>query len=106
MEFIGDNATENAQTTRDNLGLGDSAVADIGTTAGTVCAGDDARLGGEVRSDFVSPYTYTGLTAAGTAESTASWTIRRSEYTSAGAHVATLTANAVEWDDRLTASYS
>jgi hypothetical protein len=62
--------------------------------------------GGEVRSDFVSPYTYTGLADAGTSESTASWTIRRSEFDAGGSFVATLTASAVEWDDRLTASYA
>jgi hypothetical protein len=62
--------------------------------------------GGEVRSDFVSPYTYTGLADAGTNESTASWTIRRSEYDSAGTHIATLTATATSWNNRLTASYS
>lgn len=62
--------------------------------------------GGEVRSDFVSPYTYTGLADAGTSESTASWTIRRSEYDSAGTHVATLTATSTSWNNRLTASYS
>jgi hypothetical protein len=62
--------------------------------------------GGEVRSDFVSPYTYTGLADAGTSESTASWTIRRSEFDAGGSFVATLTASAVKWDDRLTASYA
>jgi hypothetical protein len=62
--------------------------------------------GGEVRSDFVSPYTYTGLADAGTSESTANWTIRRSEYNSAGTYVATLTASAVQWANRLTASYA
>jgi hypothetical protein len=74
----------------------------------SLSAGELSAAGGsgEVRSDFVSPYTYTGLANAGTSESTASWTIRRSEYNSAGAHVATLTASSVEWDDRLTASYS
>jgi hypothetical protein len=171
------NEQASADGTRTNLGLGDSATADIGTTAGTVAAGDDSRFAdipdpsaatpqalgtaaagtsddysradhihaapalndlsnvsaatpsdndvlvfdtatgnwvaeapsgggsGEVRSDFVSPYTYTGLAAAGTSESTASWTIRRSEFDAGGSFVATLTASAVEWDDRLTASY-
>jgi hypothetical protein len=61
---------------------------------------------GEVRSDFVSPYTYTGLAAAGTSESTASWTIRRSEFDAGGSFVATLTASAVQWANRLTASYA
>jgi hypothetical protein len=62
--------------------------------------------GGEVRSDFVSPYTYTGLADAGTSESTASWTIRRSEFDAGGSFVATLTASAVQWANRLTASYT
>jgi hypothetical protein len=62
--------------------------------------------GGEVRSDFVSPYTYTGLADAGTSESTASWTIRRSEFDAGGSFVATLTASAVAWNNRLTASYA
>jgi hypothetical protein len=169
---------DDAAAQRTTLGLGDSATADIGTTTGTVAAGDDSRFSdipdpssatpqalgtaaagtsddysrgdhihatpalndlsnvsaatpsdndvlvfdtatstwvaeapsgggsGEVRSDFVSPYTYTGLAAAGTSESTASWTIRRSEFDAGGSFVATLTASAVEWDDRLTASYS
>jgi hypothetical protein len=62
--------------------------------------------GGEVRSDFVSPYTYTGLADAGASESTASWTIRRSEFDAGGGFVATLTASAVSWNNRLTASYA
>lgn len=36
----------NPSTARSNLGLGDSATKNVGTTAGTVCAGDDARLTG------------------------------------------------------------
>lgn len=35
---------ESRQFARDNIGLGDSAVADVGTTAGTVAAGDDTRI--------------------------------------------------------------
>jgi hypothetical protein len=62
--------------------------------------------GGEVRSDFVSPYTYTGLANAGTSNSTASWLIRRSEFDADGSFVATLTASAVAWNNRLTASYA
>jgi hypothetical protein len=174
FEFTGDAASY----TRTNLDLGTAATADIGTTAGTVAAGDDSRFSdipdpssatpqalgsasagtsddysrgdhihaapalndlsnvsaaapsdndvlvfdtatstwvaeapagggsGEVRSDFVSPYTYTGLAPAGTSESTASWTIRRSEFDAGGSFVATLTASAVEWNDRLTVSYA
>jgi hypothetical protein len=62
--------------------------------------------GGEVRSDFVSPYTYTGLADAGTNNSTASWLIRRSEFDADGSFVATLTASSVAWNNRLTASYA
>ena len=40
--------------TRTNLGLGDAATADIGTGAGDVCAGDDARL-----SDARTPTSHT-----------------------------------------------
>jgi hypothetical protein len=36
--------SNSAQAGRDRLGLGDSAVLDVGTTAGTVAAGDDARF--------------------------------------------------------------
>jgi hypothetical protein len=36
----------NASTARTNLGLGGAAVLNVGTTAGTVAAGDDARIGG------------------------------------------------------------
>ncbi|MEV4784001.1 hypothetical protein AB0K53_00855 [Streptomyces tuirus] len=35
---------DNAATARTNLGLGDTATLDIGTTTGTVAAGDDTRL--------------------------------------------------------------
>jgi ribosomal protein S30 len=72
--------------------------------SGTIALTSD--LQGEVRSDFVSPYTYTGIAPAGTSQSTASWKIRRSEFDAAGTHVATLTATAVSWNNRLTASYS
>lgn len=34
----------NVATSRANLGLGDSATRNVGTTAGTVCAGDDGRF--------------------------------------------------------------
>jgi hypothetical protein len=138
FQFLDDNDGAKKSATRDNLGLGDSATADIGTGAGEVAAGDhtheladlaatgitagkvlaadgddgaewvDAPSGGsgEVRSDFVSPYAYTGLAPAGTSESTASWTIRRSEFDAGGSFVATLTASAVQWANRLTASYA
>lgn len=43
----------NPATARTNLGLGNSATRDIGTTAGTVAAGDDARITGAIQSSTV-----------------------------------------------------
>lgn len=40
----------NAATARDNLGLGDAATLDVGTAAGTVAAGDDARIDGALQT--------------------------------------------------------
>ena len=80
-----------------------------GSFAEHVLTAEDLNVSGgaaDVRSDFVFPYTYTGRAAAGSATSASAWTIRRSEFSSAGAYVSTTTANNVEWDDRLTASYS
>lgn len=65
-----------------------------------------ALVENEVRFDSNGNFTYTGQAAPNTSESTASWRIRRSEYTGAGSYVATLTANNVRWSDRLTSSYS
>lgn len=45
-EFIALGLTDEA---RDNLGLGDSATRDVGTTAGTVAAGDDSRITNSVQ---------------------------------------------------------
>lgn len=39
-----------ASTARGNLGLGDSATLDVGTTTGTVAAGDDARIVGAAQT--------------------------------------------------------
>jgi hypothetical protein len=131
LDHFGETAAQQFQFVGDGLQIGTGSTAaaagdhsheldDLsatGITAGKLLAADGAGAaewvdapsgggGGEVRSDFVSPYTYTGLADAGTSESTASWTIRRSEFDAAGTFVATLTASAVEWDDRLTASYA
>ncbi|EMD1840606.1 phage tail protein [Raoultella planticola] len=40
-----------AEKARDNLELGDSATRDVGTTAGTVAAGDDSRITGALQKD-------------------------------------------------------
>jgi len=69
---LNDLSNVSAATPSDN----DVLVFDTATST-WVAAAPSGGGSGEVRSDFVSPYTYTGLAAAGTSESTASWTIRR-----------------------------
>jgi len=67
FQFLDDNDGAKKSATRDNLGLGDSATADIGTTAGTVAAGDDSRF-----SDIPDPSAATpqplGTASAGTSD--------------------------------------
>jgi len=43
-----------APTARTNLGLGSAAVANTGTTTGTVAAGDDSRITGAVQGDGIT----------------------------------------------------
>lgn len=82
-----------AATARDNLGLGDAATLDVGATAGTVAAGDDARIagalqttGGTVTGDIAvnggilrienTPGTFRQLQyGSGTAEADTRWSI-------------------------------
>src|SRR5690606_9943997 len=42
---------EDAAAARGSLGLGNSATRDVGTTAGTVAAGDDSRITGALQRD-------------------------------------------------------
>ena len=51
-------------------------------------------------------FEYCGQAPVGSATSASVWTIRRQEYTSAGAYVSTKQAVNVKWDDRLTATYT
>lgn len=44
----------NVATARTNLGLGDAATRNVGTTAGTVCAGDDARFLTQAQKDALT----------------------------------------------------
>ena len=45
-----------AATARTNLGLGGAAVLNVGTSAGTVAAGDDARITGALQSSAFNAY--------------------------------------------------
>ena len=58
-----DDADNAAQRT--TLGLGDSAVLDVGNAAGTVCAGDDARLSNDRTADSLR--TASGVVLVGSA---------------------------------------
>lgn len=64
-----------AATARTNLGLGNSATRNVGTTAGTVAAGDDPRLSIRTASARITDDNLSGLPSA------AAWTIAQ---TSAG----------------------
>lgn len=44
-------------TARTNLGLGGAAVLSVGTTAGTVAAGNDSRFSGPTQKSVACPYT-------------------------------------------------
>lgn len=55
---------DSAATSRDNLGLGDSATLDVGTTSGTVAAGDDSRLS-DARTPTAHTHTMSDVTDAG-----------------------------------------
>lgn len=76
----------NVATARTNLGLGNSATRNVGTTAGTVCAGDDGR--------FLSQAQKNALTGGGNADGlhTHSGYVTTAEKNSANG-VATLDAN-------------
>lgn len=63
------------------------------------------ELSQEIRSDFVTDTSYIGLAPLGSSESSPVWTIYRSVVDSGG-NPTTTTATNVEWDDRLTATYS
>lgn len=54
----------NTTAQRTTLGLGDSATKNVGSTAGTVCAGDDARLS-DARTPTSHTHTMSNVTDAG-----------------------------------------
>lgn len=58
------NDVSDVTAARTNLGLGDSATRNVGTTAGTVAAGDDSRIAGAVQTTR-AVNTGTGLTGGG-----------------------------------------
>jgi hypothetical protein len=62
-----------------------------------------ASLAVDVRSDFVSPYSYIGVAVAGSATSSPVWRVTRIDI---GPPVVQQLADPIEWDDRLTATYT
>src|SRR5690606_17812934 len=61
-------------TARTNLGLGNSATRNVGTTAGTVAAGDDSRITGALQSSNVPTK---AEAEAGTSTTPRAWTAER-----------------------------
>ena len=88
--------------------LGSAAALDVGTTTGTVAAGDDPRFGAasspERRSAVVGSTAYCGKAPSGTSDSAAGWTVTRITVASDGT---TTVAHATgAWADRLTLTYT
>jgi hypothetical protein len=70
--------------------------------------GSGGAASSTTRSDYVTsptPYIYIGRAPTGTPESTASWTIKRSETDSAGLILNTLTATGA-WTNRYSLTYT
>lgn len=80
------------------LAQGDALIYDA--TSGLWVNGPAAAL---VQSDYVAPYSYMGVAPVGSLTSAPVWKITRIEITTG---FPVTTATNVEWDDRLTASYS
>lgn len=62
----GGTGASNATSARSNLGLGNAATLSVGTTAGTVAAGDDARFGSAVAVTLLTSASGTHTTNAKT----------------------------------------
>jgi hypothetical protein len=57
----------------------------------------------ERRSDFINPYQYSGTAVVGTAESSATWTIKRINFTTPGSPITQTAVGA--WTNRLSLIY-
>lgn len=56
------------------------------------------------KSDYVSPYQYSGIATVGVLESESGWTINRVDYSTPGSPVIEQAFGS--WDDRLTLIYT
>lgn len=88
--------------------LGVAAALDVGTTAGTVAAGDDPRFGAaaspERRSAVVGSTAYCGKAPSGTSDSASGWTVTRITVAADGTTAVSHASGA--WADRLTLTYT
>lgn len=85
-----------------NSGTSSAAVLDFTIPQGaTGATGQSAQR--EARSDWSSPYSYIGIAAKGTSETTALWKVARIQVS--GSTVTVKQATPIKWSDRYTATY-
>ena len=56
----------------------------------------------EIKSDFVNNSSYTGLAAKNSSDSSNTWTIRKTTYSTLGSVLSTLSATNISWNNRIT----
>jgi hypothetical protein len=95
-----------AAAQRTALALGGAATLNVGTTAGTVAAGNDSRFI-TVRVDAATAGTiYKGQAGTGSSDSAAVWTIVKTTYSAAGVRLTKGTATNVTWTGRASHTYT
>lgn len=103
----GGTGASTAIAARNNLGLGDSSTKNVGTTAGTVCAGDDTRLSDS--REWSATTVSQAEAEAGTATTRRAWTAERVKQAIAawgGANIKTSNWDAAyAWGNHASAGY-
>lgn len=95
-----------AAAQRTALALGGAATLNVGTTAGTVAAGNDSRFITAKVDATTSQLIYTGQAPSGSAEGAAVWTIVKTTYSTAGLRLTLGTATNVTWTGRASHTYT